>query len=222
MIDRSQLLNDTETSIRLALDGRQATIWTSIPCIVESVNLTAMTLVAQPTITGTVQQEDGSVMSVELPLLGDVPICFPSGGGFTLTFPIEVGDEVLVVFASRCIDSWWQSGDIGLPLELRMHDLSDGFAIPGPKSLPNVIPAVSSSSVQLRNYLGTTYISMSETKIKIANITTTLNTVLQNLVTAIEGLTMNIGGFGPDQGTVSPTSAAALSSIATQIGNLLE
>lgn len=222
MIDRSQLLNDAETSIRLAMDGRQATIWTAIPCIVESVNLTAMTLEAQPAIKGTIQLEDGTVESVDLPLLGDVPICFPSGGGFTLTFPIEAGDEVLVVFASRCIDSWWQSGGIGKPLELRMHDLSDGFAIPGPKSIPNVLPIISSSSAQLRNRLGTTYIQVSSTKIKIANISTTLNTVLQSLVTAIEGMTMNIGGFGPNQGTVSATSVAALSSIATQIGTLLE
>ena len=33
-------------------------------------------------------------------------------------------------------DSWWQSGGIGVPIESRMHDLSDGFAILAPTSQP--------------------------------------------------------------------------------------
>lgn len=171
-MDRSQLLNDNEASLRLALDGRQSTIWTALPCIVQKVNLIVMTLEAQPAIQGTVQMEDNSIQSVNLPLLVDVPICFPSAGGFLLTLPIAVGDEVLVVFASRCIDSWWQSGGVGRPMELRMHDLSDGFAIPGPRSVPNVALNISSTAAQLRNLAGTTYLEIrSDGKVKAVSPT---------------------------------------------------
>src|SRR5665213_1651430 len=159
-MDRNQLLNDTETSIRYALDGRQSNLWTAMPAIVQSVNLTAMTLECQPAIQGVVSNPDGSTTLVNLPLLVDVPICFPSAGGFSLTFPIAQGDEVLVIIASRCIDAWWQQGGVQPPIENRMHDLSDGFALPGPRSQPRVISTISSSNVQLRNDAGTVYVEI--------------------------------------------------------------
>lgn len=170
--DRRQLLNDAEEAQRLVLDGRQSNIWTAMPCIVTSVDFSTMTLEAQPAIQGTIEDENGVSRSVNYPLLVDVPIVFPSAGGFTLTMPIAVGDEVLVIFASRCIDSWWQSGGIGRPMEARMHDLSDGFAIPGPKSQPKKISGISSTGAQIRNDAGTTYIEISaDGKIKLVSPT---------------------------------------------------
>lgn len=167
-MDRAQLLNDAEAATRLALDGRQSTIWTAMPGIVQAVDFTKMVLKVQPSIKGMIQNEDGSLQSVNYPLLINVPIVFPSAGGFTITFPVKVNDEVLVVFASRCIDSWWQSGGIGEPMEARMHDLSDGFAIPGPKSLPNAISGISSTGVQIRNDAGTSYVEIAaDGKIKL-------------------------------------------------------
>lgn len=159
-MDRRERLNELQESVRLAQDGRQATMWTALPCIVQSVDLEAMTITAQPAIKATVTNEQGVGNLVNLPLLLDVPICFPSAGGFTLTLPIAQGDEVLVVFSSRAIDSWWQSGDVGRPVEARMHDLSDGFAIVGPRSQPRVIPNISSTNLQIRNDTGDTYIEI--------------------------------------------------------------
>ncbi|MFW8450019.1 Gp138 family membrane-puncturing spike protein, partial [Klebsiella pneumoniae] len=73
------------------------------------------------------KDESGAQVSVNLPLLVDVPVVFPRGGGCTLTFPVKPGDECLVIFADRCIDFWWQSGGIQEPVDERMHDLSDAF-----------------------------------------------------------------------------------------------
>lgn len=168
--DRSQLQNDIEEGQRLALDGRQSTIWTAIPCIVTSINLSKMTLAAQPAIQGTVEDESGNKTAVNLPLLVDVPIVFPSGGGFTITLPIAAGDEVLVVFASRCIDAWWQSGGVQRPMEARMHDLSDGFAIPGPKSQAHLVSGISATALQIRNNAGSSYVEISaDGKIKLVS-----------------------------------------------------
>lgn len=172
-MDRNQLANDPVVSFRYALNGNQATIWTAIPAIVQSVNLTAMTLVAQPAIQGIITSPDPSNPNnfidtyVNLPLLADVPILYPSGGGFTLTFPITVGDEVLVHFSSRCIDSWWQNGGIGVPIEMRMHDLSDGFAFCGPKSQPNVVGGISSNSTQLRTNSGAVFLEITSSGVNI-------------------------------------------------------
>ena len=135
-------------------------IWTALPGIVQSVNWSEMTCSVQPAIQSQVQNEDGTISSVNLPLLIHVPIVFPSAGGFTITMPLKSNDEVLVVIASRCIDSWWQLGGIGVQAEMRMHDLSDGFAIPGPKSVPAVIPNISTTNMQIRNNAGTAYIEL--------------------------------------------------------------
>lgn len=170
MADRDEFLNDPETSFRLALGGLQSTIWTALPAYVLSVDFEEMTVSVQPTIQGIIYKEDGTKEYVNLPPLIHVPICFPKAGGFILTMPIKENDEVLVVFSSRCIDAWWQSGGIQKPMEIRMHDLSDGFAIPGPCSVPNVIPNISSTGAQLRNKAGTTYVEISDDgKIKLVS-----------------------------------------------------
>ena len=145
------------------LDGRQAQMWTALPCLIVSIDLAQMTIQAQPTIQGVTYDQNNNATFVNLPILGDVPVVFPSAGGIFLTLPLTVGDEVLVIFSSRCIDAWFQSGGIQMPMEMRMHDLSDGFAIPGPKSLPNVPVSVSSTSAQLRTAAGTSYIELTKT-----------------------------------------------------------
>ena len=176
MANRIELLNDLEEALRIALDGRVSSVWTSLPGIITKVNFQQMTVEVQPAIQAIITNPDGTTKNVNLPLLVDVPIVFPSAGGFTLTFPIKAGDEVLVILACRCIDSWWQSGNIGAPVEARMHDLSDGFAIPGPKSQPKKLSNISSSNVQLRNDSGSTFVEITpsgDINLKATNINVT-------------------------------------------------
>lgn len=232
MADRAQLLNDAEAAMRLVLDGRQSGIWTALPCIVTSVNLSALTLEAQPAIQGTVEDENGLLQSVNLPLLVDVPICFPSGGGFLVTLPIAIGDEVLVVFASRCIDAWWQSGGVQRPAEARMHDLSDGFAIPGPRSQAN-LPAgsISSTDLEIRNGAGTTYFSItSGGKLGAANATTSLKSVLTDIETLLNVFMTTLAGYAGGAAPATQaqlqapaaTAVTALALVLTKIGVLLK
>jgi hypothetical protein len=96
-------------AVRAALT-RLARGRTALPGVVAGFDPVAMTVSVQPAIKGRVTSPDGSTRSVALPLLVDVPVFFPRGGGFTLTFPVKSGDECLVVFSSRCMDAWWQSG----------------------------------------------------------------------------------------------------------------
>lgn len=159
-MDRRERLDDAEEALRGAIAGALAGTWTALPGLVVSVDLDAQTLAVQPTIQGAVTSQEGATQYVNLPMLVDVPIVWPRAGGFALTFPISAGDEVLVVFADRCIDSWWQSGGIGAPAEPRMHDLSDGFAILAPTSQPRKLSGVSATNVQLRDDAGTTYVEI--------------------------------------------------------------
>lgn len=159
-MDRRERDNDPETAVRAALEGWQASIETSVVGIVQSFDPVAQTCTVQPAIQARMRTPTGALSWVTLPLLVDVPVVFPSGGGYTLTFPIRTDDEALVVFSSRCIDSWWQSGAVGPQAELRMHDLSDGFALVGPRSQPRKLPAYSAATVQLRADDGSTYVEL--------------------------------------------------------------
>ena len=110
---------------------------------------------------------DGVESNETVPILVDVPIVIPQVKGYSLTFPIEIGDECLVIFSDTCFDAWFQSGGIQNQMSLRRHDLSDGFAIIGVKSQPNVIPDYSSTTVQLRDNTGTNFLELGASSIRM-------------------------------------------------------
>lgn len=164
---QTERIDDPQLALRTALAGHQAAIWTALPGIIESFDADAITAVVQPAIKGQLRAKDGSTSQITLPLLLDVPVVFPRGGGCALTFPLAKDDECLVVFASRCIDGWWTSGGIQAQAEFRMHDLSDGFAIPGPWSQATKIANISTTSTQFRSDDGSTYVDLNPTSQKI-------------------------------------------------------
>lgn len=141
----------------------------SMPGIVQSFNPDTVTAVVQPAIKGYEPDSNGVNQSTTLPLLVDVPVVFPRGGGCTLTFPVKAGDECLVIFADRCIDFWWQNGGVQEPVDDRVHDLSDAFCIVGPQSQAQKISGISTGATQLRSDDGSTFFELnpSTQKIKI-------------------------------------------------------
>lgn len=224
--DPRQYLNDNEEAARLAQDGHQSRIWTAMPAVIQSVDLSKMTCVCQIALQGRFEDNQGNVNFVNISLLHDVPIVFPAAGGFCVTFPMAAGDEVLVVFASRCIDSWWQNGGYqNKPMEFRMHDLSDGFAIPGPKSQPNVIGSINATDLQVRNTAGTVFLSIGvDGKIGFQNAGSSLRTLLTNLNTAVKTFATSTAAATtvPQIATAAGILNTALTGIATQIGALLK
>lgn len=169
-MDQRERANPYEEAIRAAMDGRQAAIWTCLPGIVESFNPVAMTAEVQPAIQAVRRLPNGSTELVTLPLLLDCPVEFPSGGGVTITFPVAKGDECEVVFASRCIDGWWQNGGVQPQAEMRMHDLSDGFVRIGPRSKPRALSSISTVTAQFRSDTGETFVELDAVNHKV-NIT---------------------------------------------------
>lgn len=160
-MQRTQRLDDATTALEVAMRGAQGRMWTALPGIIQSFDAAKMTCSVQPALQGTLSDpKTGKATNVNLPLLVDCPVQFPSGGGVTLTLPIAESDECLIIFASRCIDAWWQNGGIQPPMVYRMHDLSDGYVIPGIWSQPRVLSGVSTSKAQLRSTDGSTMIEL--------------------------------------------------------------
>lgn len=67
----------------------------------------------------------------EYPILIDCPVIVLSGGKGSLRFPITAGDDCLMLFNDRDIDNWFSGNYDAAPKSLRLHSLSDGFALVG-------------------------------------------------------------------------------------------
>lgn len=171
-MDQRERYPDEAETMRLALEALQSRIWTALPCVVQAFpaasGLDPMMLDAQPLIAGSYLNSKGQTVTLQMPLLVDVPVQFPSGGGATLTFPIKKGDECLVTFSARCIDAWWQLGaGTGsspgqVPPDARMHNLSDGIAHVGIRSKKRSF-VVDPNFAQLRTDDGAAGISLNVT-----------------------------------------------------------
>ena len=224
-MDYRQMIGDKEQNTITQLNNQQSKIWTALPGVITGFDPITQTASVLPTITvkrfynagiplpndinfdGVVYKEGDThgfdiVGDYMLPQLVDCPVQFLSGGGVTLTFPIAIGDECLIIFACRCIDGWWENGYIKdvngnpsnqyqyIPPEMRLHDLSDGFVIPGFKSRPNVVPNISIAATQIRTNDGLTYIEFNPTNHNV-NIVT-MNTGAVNITTPNTTMNANV------------------------------
>lgn len=147
--------------INKSIDKKQSDVYTALPARVSSFNGHTVTCEVM------VNRTDEKGNDLVIPPLVDVVAQFPHAGGFCMTVPIKSGDEGLVVFSSRCIDGWYQSGQKGKPLDNRINDLSDGFFIPGVNSIPNKIGDFYHDGASIQTSDGETYLRVTQGKILI-------------------------------------------------------
>ena len=146
----TERLHSEEEQQRAAAFNNSAQLRVAIPAIIESFDAGKQTVSVQPAITENIQVGEEATKAMKLPILTDIPICFPRAGGYSITLPIKKGDECLLVFADMCIDGWWQSGGVQDQMETRRHDLSDAFAIIGTTSQPRKVADYSTENMQIR------------------------------------------------------------------------
>ena len=165
-MDRSERYENQHITFLNTILNERKDVWTALPGIITDFDASTLTCSVQPSIQMKVTDKTTNKTSWEsLPELLDCPVFYPSGGGFTLTFPIAKGDECLVVFASRCIDEWWDKGGVQPQSFLRMHDLSDGIVFCGIRSKARPLNITSNATLMSED--GTTYIQLSKDKISL-------------------------------------------------------
>ncbi len=219
-MDRRERVEDQYLGNISMLTGWQSKIWTAMPGKLFNYNPTKNTVSVRVSILIRQRHADGTFSSIQVPDLLDCPVCFPGGGGFALTFPLADNDECLVVFASRCIDEWWQSGaDLNEQFEFRMHDLSDGFCIPGVRSVPNVPGSISTANVQLRSDDGQSFIEIApshDVKIKTPSTVTVIADTKVILQTPVVECTqqLKVAGLMTCSGGAVITSGLSVDGIA--------
>jgi hypothetical protein len=140
---RSPSLSDV---LRAALSDALADTHTALPAKIERYDAATQKADVKPLLKRPLRDEEGNDLEPEaLPVIPSVPIAWPRGGGFFLSFPLNKGDLVTLVFHERSNDRWKstaQGVDVA-PTGYRMHDLSDAVAIPGGYPFTAPIPDAS-------------------------------------------------------------------------------
>ncbi|UUM20887.1 Gp138 family membrane-puncturing spike protein [Mycoavidus sp. SF9855] len=185
-----------DTAIESSIATALKKVHVALPGRIVRFDPSTQTASVQPLIEQVLQNDQAA----PLPMLTDVPVQFPRGGAFVMTFPVAPGDECLLIFAERCIDGWFASGQSSIPLDYRLHDLSDGFALMGFSSLPHVIPNLASDAVMLRTLDGSAYFKLDQAghmTISGTQLTIQCPVVVEQLLTYQAGLS----GTGSAAGT---------------------
>lgn len=235
-----QNLTIEEPHLKDLLDMHKRDILLSMNChaiaTIQSFDKDKQTCTAVMNYTKTFYQKNSSgnydPVQVAYPLLVDVPVIVSRGGLSGIRFPIKQGDVALICFNDRDIDNWFKGANTGPVASNRLHSFSDGIAIVGLSSMANPISGYGDDAVFWNDKTkvsltpttatignDTTTFEVS-TKIKLANSTGTLNSLLQELCTELETLA---GTIVPAPGNpLNPAVAAQLIATATKIGSLLE
>lgn len=123
--------------------------------------------------------KDGTQNVVDFPVIR-AKICYCSP---FITSPINVGDECILLFSDREIESWFINGDINPEGYPRMHALTDAVALFGIRSLPQMIN-IATNALQL--FYGNSVIQIGDNSITAStqNIGIWGNTVQEGSITA--------------------------------------
>lgn len=172
----SQLVEpNSEVAFDEQLKSKLVNLHTLLPGVIHSFDPVKQTAQVQPCIKRIFIDKG----PVNLPMCVDVPVEFPGGGGYFLTFPVKAGDECVLAFSERAIDFWYQNGGIQLPSEYRLHDLSDAIARVGLNSQPNKITSFNVTGTELRNRSRTMRVTMGDNN-TIENVVPGGSTLLAN------------------------------------------
>ena len=142
---------------------------------------------------------DGEELS--LPVIVNVPVIFPRSGGASLTFPVNKGDYVLIIFIERALENWLSLGGEVAPGDRRKFDLSDAIAIPGLYPFTDVGPAENNADVLLK-FNAAKFRIDSTGKFALGNASAELLDLLDQLLAALIS-SVTATAIGPQQLSVS-------------------
>lgn len=120
--------------LRVAIEYRIADMHTCLPGKITKWDAAKQLAEVEILTKRVAETADGGEPLVEsFPILPEVPVMFPRAGGFFMSFPVTVGDNVLLVFGERSTDEFSVSDGRTpvTPADPRMHALSDPVALLG-------------------------------------------------------------------------------------------
>jgi len=118
--------------IRVALEARIAQVNVCLPARVEKYDAATQKADVKPLVMMFYRDESDERQVESLPVIASVPVAFPQGGGYCLTFPIKAGDIGIIQWSQLSLDRWLSGHGQEVDPEIdHIHGLSDGIFIPG-------------------------------------------------------------------------------------------
>ncbi len=116
---------------------------TAMPGIVESYDPGTRTASIVPAM----KKKFKTGQELAMPVIHGVPVEFSASKNASVSFPLEKGDEGLLIFSERSIDQWMESGQAEAPEDTRRFSLDDAYFSPGFFSRKNTRPGASAGLV---------------------------------------------------------------------------
>ena len=116
--------------LQQAIDNRLMDVHTALIAKVESYDAETQQVNVSPVLKRQVKTLEGAWVSEQLPVLCNVPVLFPRAGRFFISFPIQPGDFVQLVFNEVSIDEWVTDKASAVSYDQRFT-LQGAVAIPG-------------------------------------------------------------------------------------------
>ena len=119
--------------LRRALERDRVDLHTGMPGRVRSFSVERQTIEVELGLRCVIPSgdEDEADTLEDYPILPEVPVCFPAGGGFRISWPLEAGDYVWVMFGEGDLSRWRETGEPSDPGVATRHGLSGAVAYPG-------------------------------------------------------------------------------------------
>ena len=114
-------------AIRFAIRQSLKDLYTCMPGIVESYDAETRRAVVKGALRVVTTKKE----EIEREAIHNVPVMFPSGGGFSITFPLEQGDPVLLLYSQRGLTNWKKTLGVAAPDIIGFFSEKDAIAIPG-------------------------------------------------------------------------------------------
>lgn len=135
---RSFILDPMQTPtlahlLKTAIEHRLLDVHTALIAKVERYDAEQQLVDVAPVLKRSINTLDGEWAHESLPMLCDVPVLFPRAGGFFISFPIQPGDYVQVIFNESSIEAWLTDNAPSIALNQR-------FTLEGAVALPGVFP----------------------------------------------------------------------------------
>jgi hypothetical protein len=116
--------------IKLAIDNRLLDVHTALIARVETYDAETQLVDVEPVLKRTLHKRDGSWADERLPMICDVPVLFPRAGGCFISFPIQPGDFVQLIFNEVDIEEWFDESTPVMTATQRFT-LHGAVALPG-------------------------------------------------------------------------------------------
>lgn len=211
--------------IGIALEARMAEVHTALPAVVTEYDRSAGTVGVTVPISRMIPDGSGNFVAEPYPALKDIRIEWPGCGKFLITWPLEKGDEGVLVICQHNLGPWRTAGDAVEAGDTAMHTLDGAVFRPAPLT-DGKTPTTASASNMV---IGSTTDTKGRVALKPAGLElgegateavlkgTSVATATSTLAAALQTLNTAIGTFATAVGAATPAVAPAAVTLNTAI-----